>query len=191
MTFRFDSLDASHSFPDEEYSARARTPMSAWVLLFLYGLMLALVSVFWLLHGHLFDHRLYEVVGGSSWSVMEALDADVVELVSSLVRLGGALGLVASVFIMAVALAAYRNGERWAWYVMWALPLGSTLDLSILAAYGALSPTSIVWDVYMLALALAGLVIPYRAFFSPPEPEPIGDERELTGEEPSARSARR
>jgi hypothetical protein len=135
------------------------------VLLFLYGLMLGTVSSFWLLRGRLFDPELYDRVGGESWTLMKALDADVVLLLSMVVRLAGAIGLMASVLVMAISVTAYRKEERWAWYAMWALPLCSTFDVAILAASDSLSFTSLVWDIYMLSLSLLGLILPYGGFF--------------------------
>ncbi len=147
---------------------------NAWVLLATYGLMLGLVSLLWLVRGQLFDRDLYESIGGMSWSLMRALDAGVVGLVAALVRLAGGLGVVAAAFVVAVATTAYRKGERWAWYVMCALPLASAVDLAVLASYGALTLRAVLWDVYMLALSLGGLILPLRAFFAPRE---LGGER--------------
>jgi hypothetical protein len=142
---------------------------SAWIFLSGYGLMLGAVSLLWLLRGQLFDREVYEVIGGMSWSLMKALDAGVIGLVSALVRLGGAMGMVVAAFVIGVATTAYRSGERWSWYVMWTLPFIPIVDLAILAAYNALTLRTIVWDLYMLALALVGLALPYRVFFPAPE----------------------
>lgn len=153
---------------------------SAWVFLSGYGLMLGAVSLLWLLRGQLFDRELYEVIGGMSWSLMRAVDAGVVGLVSALVRLGGAMGIVLAAFVIVVATTAFRRGERWAWYVMLTLPFVPAVDLVILGAYKALTLRTIVWDVYMLALATTGLALPYRAFFPndvPPE-ELLDEEKE-------------
>jgi cell division protein FtsW (lipid II flippase) len=69
-----------------------------------------------------------------------------------------------NVFALILALIPYRRGERWAWYTLWMLPL---LWLSLFA----LAPDLPLY----LALAIvtaAGLVLPYRRFFSRTEEEP-------------------
>lgn len=157
------SISTSDYVETRSTSARARS--TSWVLLFLYGLMLAFLSMYWLLRGRLVDHDLYERVGGISWTLMDALHADIILLLSMVVRMAGAAGLIAALFVMGVSATAYRREERWAWYMMWALPLGSTFDIAILAANGALSVTSLVWDLYMLAVSLLGLILPYEGFF--------------------------
>jgi hypothetical protein len=83
-------------------------------------------------------------------------------------RLTGALGLSAGLVFMGVAAAGYRRGERWAWYILWTLPLYATLDLATLAAYRALTLTNAAWDLLLIFLSLAGLLIPYRSFFGGP-----------------------
>ncbi len=150
-------------------SPRLAVQESAWIFLSGYGLMLGAVSLLWLLRGQLFDRELYESIGGVSWSLMKAIDAGVVGLVSALVRLAGAMGLVVATFVIVVATTAYRRSERWAWCVMWTLPFVPLVDLAILGAYEALTLRTVVWDVYMLTLALTGLALPYRAFFPPPK----------------------
>lgn len=133
---------------------------NAWVLLAAYGLLLGLVSLLWLVRGQLFDREIYEAVGGVSWSLARGLDAGVVDLVAALVRLAGVLGAAFAAFVVAVSATAYRRRERWAWYVMWTLPIASTADVAVLAAYGGLSLRSLLWDLYLLALSVTGLALP-------------------------------
>ena len=68
-----------------------------------------------------------------------------------------------NVLALVLALIPFRKGERWAWFALWVLPL---LWLSLFA----LAPDLPLY----LALALvtsAGLILPYRRFFSAPEDE--------------------
>jgi hypothetical protein len=79
----------------------------------------------------------------------------------------GALGTALvgfNVLALVVSLIPYRRGERWAWFTLWALPLGWVSQFVFLP------------DVTYLVLAFlttVGLVLPYRRFFSRAE------EREL------------
>src|SRR3712207_657951 len=113
------------SLPEPDSSSGSDAMRSSWMLLFVYGIMLCAEGVYWLSRGRLFDRDLYEAIGGVSWTLMSALDAAVVKLVSVLVRLGGVMAMIAGVFVMAVSVTAYRRRERWSWYVMWTLPIGS------------------------------------------------------------------
>jgi hypothetical protein len=138
---------------------------SAWVLVFLDGLLLGCGSLYWLAHGRFFDDNLYEAIIGAPFSTLEASYPAVEKVASAAVRLAGVLGLCASMLVMAVAVTAYRAGERWAWYATWAVPLYCSLEIATLAGYRALTPTAALWDTGLLTLALFALVAPYRWFF--------------------------
>jgi hypothetical protein len=66
-----------------------------------------------------------------------------------------------NIVALVLTLIPFRRGERWAWYTLWMLPL---LWLSLFA----LAPDLRLY----LALAIvtaAGLILPYRKYFSGPE----------------------
>jgi small-conductance mechanosensitive channel len=140
--------------------AASSTSTGTWALVAVSALMLGAPSVFWLFRGAPFDRRVYEQVGGASWTLADAIDAGVVDLVSALVRLAGALGTAAAILALAIAIVPYRRREPWAWYALWAIPLAATLDLAIFVGYGALSLRAALWDTAILALSVLGLVLP-------------------------------
>jgi small-conductance mechanosensitive channel len=144
----------------EASAAASSTSTGAWALVAVSALMLGAPSVLWLFRGELFDRRIYEQVGGASWTLADAIDAGVVDLVSALVRLAGALGTACAILALAIAVVPYRRREPWAWYALWAIPLAATLDLAIFAGYGALSLRAALWDAGILALSVLGLVLP-------------------------------
>jgi hypothetical protein len=63
---------------------------------------------------------------------------------------------------MAISMTAYKKGEKWAWYVLWYLPLYFILD-----AVGTYQQGGSTWPiaVILLLISLAALLLPYRAFF--------------------------
>ena len=68
-----------------------------------------------------------------------------------------------SIIALVLALIPFRRGERWAWFTLWMLPL-------LWLALFALAPDLRLY----LALAIvtaAGLILPYRRFFSGPQDE--------------------
>lgn len=158
------SVDAA-VIAEERPRARPSATQGAWTLLFVYGVLVAISSTFALVQGRLFDPGFVDAIGGDSWSHAIALLPSAAKPVAALVRLLGATGLVMSLLVMGVAATAYRSGERWSWYVMWALPLYATFDLATLYAYDAASVMSVTWDVSLLAIALLGLLFPYASFF--------------------------
>jgi hypothetical protein len=163
------SIEAVEGVIVEEHArprpARASAARRAWTLLFLYGALLGLSSLFALVQGRLFDHGFADAVTSGSWTHAAALLPNVDKSLSAMARLLGATGIVAAILTMAVAATAYRRGERWAWYVMWALPVHATIDFATLLGYDALSVISATWDVALLVIALLGLFVPYGVFF--------------------------
>jgi hypothetical protein len=139
---------------------------TAWVLVFLVGLLLGCGSLYWLVRGRFFDENLYDAIAGIPWTSLSASVPAAERVASAAIRIGGVLGLCASLLVMAVGLTAYRTGERWAWYVIWALPFCCTLEIATLAGYRALTPTAALWDISLLAMALFALIAPYRWFFA-------------------------
>jgi hypothetical protein len=148
------------------FGSRRRAADTAWVLLLLDGLLIGCASLYWLFQGRFFDTGFYEAVVGGPLGVDGTVPSPRLQVIAAAgVRLAGFLGVIASVFIVAVAATSYRRGERWAWYAMWTLPLLATLDFSLIAGYGALSPTAVVFDGAVLVLSLAALISSNGVFF--------------------------
>jgi hypothetical protein len=145
---------------------------TAWVLVFVDGLLLGCGALYWLAQGRFFDENVYEAIAGTPWSTISGLFPSVEKVASAAVRLGGVIGLCASMLVMAIAVTGYRRGERWAWYATWALPFYCTLEIATLAAYRALTPTAAAWDLTLLALAVLALAAAYRWFFTPQRSAP-------------------
>ena len=142
----------------------------AWVLLFLDGVVLLCSALFWITRGRFFDPGFYEALTGGTWSIASALMPSLDRVATASVRFAGLLGVVTSAFVIAIATTSFRRGERWAWYAMLLLPAFAVLDFSLVAGYGAVTPTSVAWDAVIGGLALVSLVISYRAFFAPAIP---------------------
>jgi hypothetical protein len=165
---------AQRSILDEDPLPQPRREpgTTAWVLVFLDGFLLGCASIYWIVRGRFFDENLYAALAGTpGFGPMGPLPVNE-DIVSAAIRLGGVLGLCASILVMAIALTAYRSGQRWAWYAIWALPFYCSLEIATLAGYHALTATAVVWDLGLLAAALFALVVPYRWFFPTPQPAP-------------------
>ncbi len=81
-----------------------------------------------------------------------------------LIRVFGFTGLGLGGFLTVVSATAYKKGERWAWYVMWIMPVTFLIDM-----LNDFSATAYVDDmsIIILAIFVVGLLLPYRKFFGP------------------------
>jgi hypothetical protein len=72
-----------------------------------------------------------------------------------------ALGIISvgfNVFALVMIVVPYRRGERWAWYTLWLLPL-MWLSQFVLAP-------DLRYYLVLAIMTTAGLILPYRRFFS-------------------------
>ena len=134
-----------------------------WLLPFTYGALLFGAAMYWLVMGEPFDTDTYGRVAGSSWGeVTASMTPGTVRFIEALVReIGGNSALGAGILIMAITSTAFRDGERWSWYVLWVLPMHSFIDLFIVASYGALSIPVVSWDFALIVSML--LTLAYSA----------------------------
>jgi len=89
---------------------------------------------------------------GRSWIEFAAADPEVASIVSRLLVVLGLLGVGFGTLALVVVLGPYRRARRWAWYVLWLVPL----------VYAAIAVRQI-FDGYPIAylygaLAVAGTV---------------------------------
>lgn len=138
---------------------------TAWTFLLAHGFLLTSGGLYWLFRGRFLDPRVYDQIGGASWSFFRAIDSSVMDLTVASLRFAGSLGVVAGVLVMAIAATAFRRYERWAWYAMLTLPFYVCVDLATLLGYRALSLTGVIGELALLSTALLGLILPYPHFF--------------------------
>lgn len=81
---------------------------------------------------------------------------------AALYRADGLASAGLGLFGLLIVLVPYRRIERWAWCTLWFLPIFWTLHL-----IGNLPPgDDHIHQVVFIALSLAGLLLPLRAFFA-------------------------
>ena len=76
---------------------------------------------------------------------------------TSLIRGLSSLWVGMNLFGLAITLKPYRNGEKWAWYTLWYLPIVFSLH------YLLLFPSP--YNLEAAIVPFLGLVLPYRKFF--------------------------
>lgn len=125
----------------------------AWVLLFLVGVCLAVFAFDYLVVIPAIDPA--DPDRGWAWL---SSDQEVIAYIKFWFRIFGFWVLAVAIFVMAIAGTGYRQFNRWAWYCLLYVPLHILIHMF-------LWPWTIPILAILFALALAGLLIPFRGFF--------------------------
>jgi hypothetical protein len=122
--------------------------------------MLLIASFRWLVMGIPFDSATYEHAAGIAWQdLIAALSPQVLRVITLLVlELGGNIGVLAGSLTIAIASGGLRQGERWAWFTLWCLPIHAGIDLATVAAYDALTPAALAWDLGLILITSLALL---------------------------------
>jgi hypothetical protein len=111
----------------------------------------------------------YEGYSNGSWSELAGASPLVAGYMTLLFRLYGVYCVLFGIMASAIALTAFRRGERWAW---WALLVGNTVALVAAMTYdkivNAIGPFEVT-EYLGLAMVWAALAVtaPYRAAARP------------------------
>lgn len=97
---------------------------------------------------------------GFAWGEIVAEQATAMTLLRGVSRVAGLAFLGFGLLVTAMGAVPYRRGERWAWCVLWVVP-ASMVGLLIHELEGDF----VQMPATLLALSLAGLLLPYRVFF--------------------------
>lgn len=115
------------------------------------------------------DPALIESMLGMTWEEVKATDASLVHLVDLLTRILGAWLIGFSILAAAISATAYRGGDKWAWYALWALPFTYLLIFAVFLtankAPGAPTPPALFSAPGLFLLSALGLLLPIRRFF--------------------------
>ena len=133
----------------------------AWTLLFAFGIFALFFASFSLL-GMTGDPQQTQSTTRMTAGEIAGSSPRIANYIEGQERYVGVSILTVVVFGNAVVAVPYRKGEKWAWYVMWMLPvflIGVTVnDLILGGALWALGP-------FLVIVSLLGLLLPYRKFF--------------------------
>lgn len=104
----------------------------------------------------------FEADTGVAWNELLTAYPTVADqfLMAQQASLVGNLGL--GLVSIAVALFALRNGERWAWFIMWILPASMVPGMLNLAATETQGGVAVFAGLIIL-IAVVGLLISYRS----------------------------
>ncbi|MFP5253351.1 MAG: hypothetical protein ACLGH4_06105 [Actinomycetes bacterium] len=148
---------------------RRRGERIGWVLLVLAGLPFVLFGVTAVLFGVSASDFPVGLPGGPDavdsttgvpWQEVVSGNATAMTLLRGVSRVAGLAFLGFGLLVITVAVVPYRRGERWAWYALWVVPV----FMGGLVVH-ELGGDFVQMPALLLAASLAGLLLPYRAFF--------------------------
>ena len=108
-------------------------------------------------------------VTGMTWDKLKATSPTVARMIDTIFRTNGATLATVALLSMAICLTAFRKGERWAWYVLWALPLWMALTAFFIATVekqpGAGTPIPVISGSVLFVISTAMLLLSSPRFF--------------------------
>lgn len=131
----------------------------AWIIIFIFGLLFVIAAPINLL-GTPPNPPSPQGTTGLTLSEMDAQLPGLFVYISSISRQLGNFLLTTGVLLMGIAAMPYRKGEKWAWFILWILPL--CLIIQLINSQGGSGWQA---DFVSLVLVLASLFLPYRKFF--------------------------
>jgi hypothetical protein len=134
----------------------------AWVLIFFVG-FLTLVGGAPHALGFNTDLETAEGIAGMALSELKESNPMLYNLYDFYFRGGGVSDMGFGFLVLMISLTAYRKRERWAWYVLWCVPVFflSFVPISMSIGVSGLFPYLSLFVV----LSLLGLLLPFRRFF--------------------------
>ena len=137
----------------------------AWIIPFAMGIVFLLFSIAAFLAPSLLTDAPLSAVGGitsTTFTQLAASNPVVVNYIYYLIRTFVFFGVVLFSYLTVVSATAYRRGERWAWYLTWLFPALFLLHLPYEFIVGGFIE---VGSIIIVAILVAGLLLPYRKFF--------------------------
>lgn len=137
----------------------------AWGIFFIIGVMILVGAI-----PHAFgvntDPALVQAISGQTIDEIRTSQSMLFDLYSFYFSGGGLSDLGVGFFLVVISLFAYRQGQRWAWYALWFVPVwflawvALSLTLPSDAQVKLLPPLIVI-----IVLSIVGLLLPFRKFF--------------------------
>jgi hypothetical protein len=136
----------------------------AWVILLALGLLWLVVGLYSVFSPEGVFETYVQSVTNMSWSELKALSPATADFVIFIYGQLGLLKLSWSFFVLAITLTGYRKGEKWAWFIIWSVPVLLVSNALFSAIFiGDVSQT--LQFIPVTTITLLGLILPYRKFF--------------------------
>lgn len=106
-----------------------------------------------------------ESIIGMGLSEFEVSNPRFFDLYDFYFRAGGWSDMGFAFFVTAISATAYRRGEKWAWYILWSVPVFFLGHTAITMSIGPSTAHLIPFLAVFVILSLLGLLLPIRRFF--------------------------
>ena len=111
------------------------------------------------------DPGLVESIVGMSMSEFKASNPNFYDVYDFYFRAGGWSDMGFAFFVLVISATAYRKGEKWAWYILWSVPVFFLGHAAITLSFGESTSGLIPFLTVFVILSLLGLLLPFRKFF--------------------------
>jgi len=101
---------------------------------------------------------------GMTWSMLASSDPRFAGFLASTLVDDGISGVGLAIFGMVVSMTSFRDGEKWAWYTSWSMPIGIlAAQLNVYLLTGSIMV--LLLAVVFVLVSLLALFLPFRQFF--------------------------
>jgi len=136
----------------------------AWVILLAAGLLWWVVGIVAVFQPEGIFEADAQSVTNMPWSELKASSPKAADFVIFVYGQMGILKISWSFFVIAITLTGYRRGEKWAWYIMWSVPVMLVSD-ALFSAIFISDVSQTLQFIPITTITLLGLLLPYRKFF--------------------------
>jgi hypothetical protein len=137
----------------------------AWVIFLCIGIMVlagGIPHVF----GNNTDPTLVETISGQTVEELKTSNPMFFGLYNFYFRGGGLSDVGVAFFLIVISIFAYRQGQKWAWYAFWFVPLYFLSWIALSVSLPSASQSSLLPPLLVIiVLSLLGLLLPLRKFF--------------------------
>ena len=136
----------------------------AWVIIAIIGALILAGGIPHVL-GDNSSPEIVESFVGMSISEFKASNQNFYDVYDYYFRGGGWSDMGFGFFVLVTSATAYRRGERWAWNILWSVPVFFLGHAAIALNFGQSTASLIPFLSVFVVLSILGLLIPIRKFF--------------------------
>ena len=136
----------------------------SWIIIFVIGVLILVGGAPHAL-GVNTDPGIVESIIGLAMSEFKVSNPNFYDLYDFYFRAGGWSDMGFAFFVVVISATAYRKGEKWAWYILWSVPVFFLGHAAITLSFGESTSGLIPYITVFVILSLLGLLLPFRKFF--------------------------
>ncbi len=136
----------------------------AWVIIAIIGALIFAGGIPHVL-GDNASPEIVESFVGMTMSEFKASNPGFYDVYDFYFRGGGWSDMGFGFFVLVISATGYRRGERWAWNILWSVPVFFLGHAAITLNFGQSTSSLIPFLAVFVVLSLLGLLLPLRKFF--------------------------